>query len=440
MSKEKWEPFEADDNSTHEKNEKDEDEEQDNQNRFVPMKGEKAKRKKIDRIIEERSNKGRFTAFNDFGMPINKIEKEILPFEVIQNYFEKLEKNQPGRAIDVNSKNRIWGLLLASLCEKTEVSLLVDRQDRDTAEGAAKIIEANGISNADAIDQEELNKLEQNNTLFDLAVFEHMWGVNSTSAYNEISKIWLLLETNGNLIVVSHKKRGADSLLKFFQDRGIESEIASRGRGGVRLIRLTKASKEVLEPIETKRRIQFEYNGKPYDANVDNAVFSSEGLDEGTRFLLDTVKKNEGDFNKKTIGDLGAGWGAISMVIAREFPEVNLSAFEKDPAAYNILQENLSNLSGAKTFKTDLTDKESKDVKSQSEQLDYIISNPPFHVSEQERKNIFMNAKKLLKNGGVLIFVVEKSFADRFRETARQFFSLDDEFEGEKYNVIRCRK
>lgn len=439
MNRKRWESLKSEYKQDDEEKDKIQDEIQD-LDQFIPMKGKKSLRKKIERTVEKRDEKKQFIVFNDFDVPINKIGKEILPFDVVLNYFKKLHENQPNKAIDVNSKNGIWGSLLAKTCEKTDVDVLIDRDNRKTLKNTIRLIDTNNIPNIEIIDQNELEQIIKNGPVFNLAIFEQVWGINSVSAYNEISKIWNLLNINGNLIIVTHKNRGISSLIKILEEHDIQSEIVGRGRGGVRLIRLTKISEKIINPIETKRRIQFEFDNKSYEATTDNNIFSGEGLDEGTKFLMNTVIKNEEGINGKKIGDFGAGWGAISIIIADLFPETNLLAIEKNPTAYKILQENLKDLINTKTLRIDLADKESKEIKSQSEQLDYIISNPPFHVSEKEQETIFMNAKKLLKKGGVLIFVVEKSFSNKFKETANRYFSLDKEFEEGKYIVLRYQK
>jgi len=225
------------------------------------------------------------------------------------------------------------------------------------------------------------------------------------------------------ILLVTHKKNGAVQLNNFLREEGLESKIVGKGRGGVRLIEVEKTSVEI-QSKDTTKEINFSFNGCNYSSLVDDCVFSKEGLDKGTEFLLEEVLREKTDLNKKRIGDLGSGWGAISIVVLTEFPEAEVLVIEKDLRSYEVSKKNLEKFGErAVSKKADLAIYDQNNLKEYSDSIDYIIFNPPFHVTDKERGAIFKNAKKLLKKrGGVIAFVVEKSFAGRFADTAKNFF------------------
>ena len=64
----------------------------------------------------------KFLFFDDRGYSIQRIEFEFKSFSVVESYFKKIS---PKHALDVDSQNRIWGALLAFVCNKSRVDILI---------------------------------------------------------------------------------------------------------------------------------------------------------------------------------------------------------------------------------------------------------------------------------------------------------------------------
>jgi 16S rRNA (guanine1207-N2)-methyltransferase len=98
-------------------------------------------------------------------------------------------------------------------------------------------------------------------------------------------------------------------------------------------------------------------------------VFSQDGLDVGTRLLLENLPPLEGK-----ILDFGCGAGVISSFIGKKYPNSQLSLLDVSALAITSAEKTLAlnNLSG-KVFPSDGLGEIGTD------KFNHIVSNPPFH-------------------------------------------------------------
>ena len=282
-------------------------------------------------------------------------------------------------------------------------------------------------------------KLKEYESL-NVAFINHDWGQNATNLYNQVVKLWNKLEVGGKIVIISYKKLGIKSATNLLKRKGVTPKIVGKGKDNLRMVEIDKDTDRQLEKVDTKKPITFNFNNTEYTVNAGDAIFSKTNLDVGTRFLLDVVFSEEIDFNHKKIADFGSGWGAISLILAAEFPKCEISAYEKDEGSIEISQTNLQSYSNVRIIKTDLTNPEAVELIPNEAKLDYIISNPPFHINKEQRAEIFSNAHRLLKNEGELFFLAEGNFVGRFREAVKQRFAIIEEKESGRYVVFRCKK
>ncbi len=269
---------------------------------------------------------------------------------------------------------------------------------------------------------------------------EHEWGQNNFSVYNQVVKVWPSINVGEKIFILSNKKFGLKSTLKFLKEKGVIGEIVGKGNGDVRLIEIEKIENKKLKPVERKNSIEFVFNKKTYKVDVGDSVFSKEKLDKGTEFLLSVVMSRKIDLNNKHVGDLGCGWGALSIVLAKEFSEIKITAFEKDPVSFDVAKNNLKKYSNVEVVEKDLIGEDEVEFKKYRNKFDYIVMNPPFHIKEDERLLFFELTKKFLKKKGVVFFVVEGAFVERFKKTASDLFKILKENKKERYAVFECKK
>ena len=132
---------------------------------------------------------------------------------------------------------------------------------------------------------------------------------------------------------------------------------------------------------------------------TDNGVFSKDGLDFGSRLLLETIPLEE--VGGKVL-DMGCGYGVLGIVVNKitscyvDMVDVNLRAMHL--ANINIKENGCSNIN---VF-------ESNTYSNINSKYTSIITNPPIRAGKQIVYDIVMNAKDYLNDDGVLFIVIRK--------------------------------
>lgn len=148
-----------------------------------------------------------------------------------------------------------------------------------------------------------------------------------------------------------------------------------------------------------EKLINFKFKEKEYKFYTDNGVFSKDGLDIGTRVLLETL-----DFKriKGNILDVGCGYGPIGIIISKETDSTVDMIDINDRAVYlankNIKLNNVKNIVAI----------ESDRYENINKKYDYIITNPPIRVGKEILYKILTEAKNHLTDNGELWFVINK--------------------------------
>lgn len=275
--------------------------------------------------------------------------------------------------------------------------------------------------------------------LSEYILIEHEWGQNPQGVYNQIVDAWNASSLGGKIFVLSRKKFGLKSLVAFLKEKGLVIDMVGKGSEDVRMFEIVKDSEKIMTRLEAKNFVEFEFHEKKYRVNVGNSVFSKTGLDHGTRFLLETAFATVKDFKDSVVADFGAGWGAITLVVATEFPNTKVIACEREVSEIEALRANTHDLKNVEVFKTDLTQKDAKrDEYNRS--VNFILSNFSFHITEEERKAFFEIAHKMLAPRGMLFFVTEGRFVAWFEKNAEESFHIMNKYEQDGYIVFQCKK
>lgn len=154
------------------------------------------------------------------------------------------------------------------------------------------------------------------------------------------------------------------------------------------------------ENVKSKEKtIHFELFNKLYTFKTDNNVFSKQGLDFGTRTLLENIdiKNINGD-----VLDFGCGYGPIGITIKSNI-NCNVDMIDINNRALNLAKKN------ALLNQVDVNIFESNIYSNVDKKYDYIITNPPIRVGKKILYEILFKAKEHLKLNGHLIFVINKA-------------------------------
>ena len=142
----------------------------------------------------------------------------------------------------------------------------------------------------------------------------------------------------------------------------------------------------------------FPYRGYGLNFMTDAGVFSKGELDVGTRLLLDALPALSGD-----VLDLGCGWGAIGVAVARANKAASVVMADVNHRALGLARDNcLRNGVTAEVIESD-------GMRAvMGRRFDAIITNPPIRAGKQVIYQMFADAALSLNPGGALYLVIRK--------------------------------
>lgn len=157
----------------------------------------------------------------------------------------------------------------------------------------------------------------------------------------------------------------------------------------------------VEELAHDKHLYEFEFMGERYSFLSDNGIFSKNGLDDGTRYLLESVVST--DLGTKIL-DLGCGAGPIGLILAHLDPAKRVTLSDVNLRALSLAKENADRMGVSEQVEIVNSDV----YLNLYSNYDTILSNPPIRAGKKVTYAIYDGAKDHLKEGGSLIIVVRK--------------------------------
>lgn len=148
-----------------------------------------------------------------------------------------------------------------------------------------------------------------------------------------------------------------------------------------------------------EKLINIKFKNKDYKFYTDNGVFSKDGLDKGTKVLLETL-----DFNKLEgkILDVGCGYGPIGIIISKN-TNCEIDMIDINDRAINLANKNIK-INNAKNIRAFESDR----YENVKEEYNFIITNPPIRVGKEILYKILTEAKSHLTKNGELWLVINK--------------------------------
>jgi len=170
--------------------------------------------------------------------------------------------------------------------------------------------------------------------------------------------------------------------------------------------------------------------GNKFTFLTDNGVFSKDGLDFGSRLLLESIPLEE--VGGKIL-DMGCGYGVFGIVLNKvtnaevDMVDVNLRALHL--AKRNIEENHVKNISVY----------ESNCYSNISSKYTSIITNPPIRAGKKIVYDIVMNAKDYLLDGGSLFLVIRKEQgAKSLIVDLEKVYNVDILAKKKGFFIIRC--
>ena len=170
--------------------------------------------------------------------------------------------------------------------------------------------------------------------------------------------------------------------------------------------------------------------GNKFTFLTDNGVFSKDGLDFGSRLLLESIPLEE--VGGKIL-DMGCGYGVFGIVISKltsahvDMVDVNLRALHL--ATRNVKENGVSNVS---IF-------ESNVYQNVSSKYSSIVTNPPIRAGKKVVYDIVMNAKNYLEDDGKLFLVIRKEQgAKSLIVDLEKIYTVDILKKSKGFFIIKC--
>jgi len=146
---------------------------------------------------------------------------------------------------------------------------------------------------------------------------------------------------------------------------------------------------------------QFELLGERYRFQSDAGVFSKDGLDDGTRLLLETIAKTDLGTN---ILDLGCGVGPIGLILAHTDPSRHVVLADVNDRALECAEKNAESLGVSSQVELVHSDVYSNINAS----FPTIVTNPPIRAGKKVTYAMYAGAPSHLHQDGSLILVIRK--------------------------------
>ena len=179
-----------------------------------------------------------------------------------------------------------------------------------------------------------------------------------------------------------------------------------------------------------EKQVIFEALGLRFQCATDAGVFSRDGLDMGTRILLEALPEPGG-----RALDLGCGWGAVGVVLGKRYPDLELVLTDVNERAAELARRNLRE-NGVKNARVLCGD----GLAAVEGAFDLIALNPPIRAGKAVVYGLFAAAAGRLVPGGALYVVIRKQqgaeSARKYLETV--FASVERVARDKGYWVLRC--
>ncbi len=170
--------------------------------------------------------------------------------------------------------------------------------------------------------------------------------------------------------------------------------------------------------------------GKKFVFYTDNGVFSKDGLDFGSRLLLETIPLEE--VGGKVL-DMGCGYGVFGIVLNKvtsccvDMVDVNLRALHL--TEINIKENKLLNVNA---FESNVYEK----INSR---YSCIVTNPPIRAGKRIVYDIVMNARNYLEKDGKLFLVIRKEQgAKSLIVDLKKYYNVEVLNKKKGFFIIKC--
>ena len=179
-----------------------------------------------------------------------------------------------------------------------------------------------------------------------------------------------------------------------------------------------------------EQQVIYEVMGHKFTCTTDAGVFCRDGLDMGTRILLESLPEMQG-----RVLDLGCGWGPVGAAVGKKYPGCTVVLSDVNERAVALARRNLA-ANGVKNAEFVQGD----GYENVQGSFDAILLNPPIRAGKQLIYGLFADAKARLSENGALYIVIRKQqgaeSAEKYHKTLYE--SVERIAREKGYWVLRC--
>ena len=170
--------------------------------------------------------------------------------------------------------------------------------------------------------------------------------------------------------------------------------------------------------------------GHKFTFLTDNGVFSKDGLDFGSRLLLETIPLEE--VGGKVL-DMGCGYGVFGIVLNK------ILSCSVDMCDVNLRALHLSKINIKENNCLDINAFESNCYENVVSKYSSIVTNPPIRAGKKIVYDIVMNAKNYLEEDGKLFLVIRKEQgAKSLIIDLKKIYNVDILEKSKGFFIIKC--
>ncbi len=167
--------------------------------------------------------------------------------------------------------------------------------------------------------------------------------------------------------------------------------------------------KNKMLPSQINKRINFNFDKQKLIFDTSQELFSFAKVDEGTKELLNSLRKNS-DLDYKNILDLGCGYGVIGIFLKNKFPKAEVLCTDRDSLAIEFTQHN------AKLNFINLRAFPSLDFQQIKDKFSLILTNFPAKLEKEGLGYFIAKSSEHLEKNGTLALVIVKELSSSIGE------------------------